>query len=76
MKIKIFAFLLVVLMLVPMIVACGGNKKTDTTSNTNSNTTPTNTNTESNTNSNTESTTNTDSMPKRPCAWHEPFPWQ
>lgn len=44
MKTKIFAFLLVVLMLVPMVVACGGN--TDTTSQTNTQT-----------NSNTSSTT-------------------
>ncbi len=55
MKTKIFAFLLVVLMLVPMVVACGGNKKTDT--NTNTNTGTTNTGSTNTDDSNTSDTT-------------------
>jgi hypothetical protein len=62
MKRKIFALLLVVLMLVPMVVACGGNGSSDTNTATPTQTqtqTNTETKTETNTESNVESDTTT-----------------
>lgn len=60
MKKKIFALLLVVLMLVPFVVACGGTE-TDTNSETNTNT---NTDTESETPGTTDTTTESDVVVK------------
>ena len=47
MKKKIFALLLAVLMLVPFVVACGGDTNTDTGANTETNTNTGSTNTDS-----------------------------